>query len=551
MRNFKIIALVAILAMATTSAFAQVSLDSASPVSPTQRATAGVFTTQVEDSMDVHYYGDVAFEKWAGFVSMDDNMPSIGYAFKPGGLYLGLWYNGNAVRFATSEQETVVSTYSLVDQILTNRATTTTYSTQSIYSNNSIEVLIGVAGMGIKVGFAEDLETRANPNASTTTSENFVGTNITYTNKISSYSFTRGSLTPSVEWGMKIGNISPKVGVDFNIMLDNQMLERKGTQSGNNEVYVMDNGTLVGADRKVTTGHNSDYLLPVVRVGADIALSEKTTVGVTYGFGLGIYDKSYDVYGISGNVKGNYNFQTGGRFADSIVTTTPQTKVTNKNLIMNVTDHSYMGHSIRPTFRHENEIAGVKLGFYAELPVSFDLESSSAQYRKTYNSTKTVYNNASEKDLGNTVILESTASANTTEVTTLRVSPSMAIGAMYPLVANRFSVNAGILINPLSFTNTTTNVSGHNGITKQTETIKDAGDKVISVTETITAGPASTITDSSRVVNTWENFNIWAAAGFVFNFSENMAVDMAVNGGAAGNFELSITDVRLLFSFKF
>jgi len=444
-RIFKIIAMLAMLAaVVAMPAFAQ--------TSPTSSATAGIFTTQVEDSMDVHNYGDVQFEKWAGFIGLNNGFPSIGYAFKPGGIYLGLWYNGNAVTFSTTESETVQNTYNYNDQIKTRTVTTSGWNNMNITSNNSIQALIGVAGMGIKVGFNESLTTREKPNNfnSTSTTEDFLNSTVTYQNVLKSYSYANGNLFPSVEWGMKIGNIKPRAELSLNISLNNETTE---TQVG----YTTSNGAFVGPTKTTNiTAINSDFLVPSVALGADIDLSEKTTVGAMLNFSMAIYDKSYDYYGVSGSVAGNY---TSTNISNSI-TESLTTKTTTKNVNLTIAERSSMSFGITPSFTHINEIAeNFKLGFSAEVPVSVTISSEKSDYAKNYTSTKIEYLNDSDKFRNTTTITEAVGNTAgntmTTDSTQIIVRPVLGIGAVYGLIPNRFSVNAGVGIRPCVFTNTT------------------------------------------------------------------------------------------------
>jgi len=573
MRVLKITAILAIIAMAAAApVFAQ--------TSPTYQATAGVFTTDVEDSMDVHYYGDVQFEKFAAFITAEriSNAtsaigPSLGYAFKPGGLYLGLFYNGNAVSFTNlSQADSVRNTYSLTDEILTETQTITQYTGQDINSNNRIEALIGVAGMGIKVGFYERLTTRNNPNITSTTTENFLGSEVTYRNDVTGYSYANGFMSPSLQWGMTLaaGNLKlrPTAGVNFNINLDNENQDRKGVASVLDTTYTMSHGTLVGVDRKSTTGRNNDYLNPYIYVGADADITEKSTIGINYGITLGIYDKDYSLYGFKGSVKGGYSILN----AERRIETTPALTTTTNNVGLFITDRESMSHRIVPSFRHENEIGGVKFGFIAYVPVTISTSSVTGSgigtdgYFKSNTTIERVFSHASETDRNRTTITEINGQKQTTDTTTLQISPRLAIGAIYDLIPNRFSVKAGIGFNPASFTSTTTNVSG-GGYATEKVTIKDEKGDVISVTERVgtvdstggfnplAAPPGSTtiaITDRSTVSDTWTNFSATANAGFTFNFSENMFIDMAVNGGAGVfDFVLTLTSVEVLFGFKF
>jgi len=556
MRNFKIIAMIAILAAVfATPAFAQ--------ISPTNIATAGVFTTQVEDSMDVHNYSGVKLEKWAGFVGIsgydsisNTYVPSIGYAFKPGGLYIGLWYNGNIMNFSgKAQKDQVVSTYDIVNQIKTTAVTTTTYDYQDINSNNSIQALVGVAGMGIKVGFKEVLTTRDKPsNFTSTTTENILNTTVTYTNNLVSYSYERGTLTPSVEWGMSLGKIRPKVGVEFEIGLDNETRETRADYS---EQY----GLLLGGTKTTSmSAYNRDYLLPRILAGVEVDISEAATVGFNLGVDIGIFDKSYSVYGHSGNVTGSYRVASASStVTDTLLSTTTVNTATinivdgsryyntNDNDYYDIGDGSDFGITATPSFKHESKIDNLTLGVLVEVPVTFSVSSYSDEYSKTLSTTRLVHKNETDKHLNTTTLVETVNPSDTYDVTRLNIAPSIGVGAVFDLIPNRFAINAGIKLNPFNFTSSTINYSSKTSIGTTTTTVKDYNGNIISK-DVVPTGNNSDVTDSSEVEDSWSAFNVGARAGFTFNFNNKMAVDMVAS---SSNFNLNLTSVSVLFSFLF
>ena len=557
MRNLRITALIAIFAMvATVSAFGQM----LTPTSPTNTSTMGIFTSDVEDSMSVHDYGNLTFEKWAGFAGTQyqsgSNWASLGYATKTGALYLGIWYHGRFLSMNSTVYEDVQSSIDLNNQQLTQTVTTTYFNDDYIRGGNRIHALIGVAGMGIKVGFYENLTTYTNPNGTITVTENKLGNDVTFTSKLLDYSRVEGTMTPSLEWGTKLAvgelAIKPIVSVNFDINQTNTFQKSRPT-------YTEVSGTRTGNDVVNFSGNNSDWLNPRVLVGADIDLSETTTVGLKYRFGAGIYDKSYNAAGFKGNVTGDITtFSGSSTTATSMATTT-----TTNNLSLTIRDRASMTHDIFPSFYKETQAGeNLKIGFELAVPVSISSSSYTgtadgtiSTYIKTFNTVKIVYSDESQKFRNTTVKTETVASSGKVDRTSFNIAPEISVGAVYSLIPNRFSVNAGIGLTVLDYTSTTTNYKRGSNHTKQTVTNYDANNNEISKTVSLTGTPApttDTITDRQTINNTWDNLEIRAAAGFTLNFNETMSVDMAAAGGSTSTqFTLDLASVRLLFNFKF
>jgi hypothetical protein len=568
-KSFKVAALLAVTAMFLAAPVFAPSVYGQS--SPTGTATAGVFTTDVDDSMDVHYYSGVEFDKLFGFVgitSAEDyagaavtgGVPSLGYATRFGDLYLGAWYRGNIASTSNSESQVVTSTYNLTNQLLTQKQTVTTYTSQYTDSLNSIDILIGVAGMGIKLGFAEALRVYTFPGITTTVVEDASGASKTYTNDyvVGDYSRIQGYMTPSLEWGMSIDAgsivIRPKLGLAFGINRDTNIYNVKGT--GTTPSYATLNGEIIGLDTlNYVNGTVNDYLSPSITVGAGFELSSGATIGIEYGIGFDIYNNSYDGSGFSGTAAGTVEWSGGSKsIARALATTTTTTEGT---LVVN--ELTSMSHSITPSFSYSSEIiSGLNLGFYAELPVGIGVGSDTTdwEWRKT---VKTEYINAVQKPLGGTIEESSKGNTGLTETTSFSIGLNAAVGASYALIPGRFTINAGFGVSPFQYTGTNTKYS--RGSANQTYTMKtyDADGSLINTVivfqeaqDPWASETEDEVTDTVTVENEWKPCTVSAAGGFTFNFNDNIALDMAVSGGSTSStFTLNLTSVQVLFSFKF
>jgi len=270
-KSFKVAALLAVTVLFLAApVFAQ----SAGMESNTSKATAGVFTGDIDDAMDVHDFSGLKFDKGFGFIgyggNITNNPASLGYASRFGGLYLGLWYTGNVVRVRENWEEQVTTTYDLINQIPITTATRTQYfgGGNIISSNNQIEALLGIGSMGFKIGFHENVSDTKFPGRIITVTENQDGT-VTHSNgDILEYSNITGSLSPSLTWGMSIDlgsfAIKPLLAVGIGIGLGSNVNNYRDVP------YITVGGELRGTETINLNGSNSAYINPDFKVGADI-----------------------------------------------------------------------------------------------------------------------------------------------------------------------------------------------------------------------------------------------------------------------------------------
>jgi hypothetical protein len=540
--------------------------------SNTSKATAGVFSSEVDDSMSVLWYKDVEFEKMFSFIGYGGNFAfnpiHLGFATRVGGLYVGAWYTGNILRSHDETTETVINNYNLATQLKTSTITTTSYNQFMTSSNNQLEVLIGIAGMGIKLGFWESMFSGKTPNHTATVTENSNNNTVTYTDEIEEYTYLGGHLRPSLEWGMNldVGSLSirPIVVVGFDIYQDKYLLTAKGQSTGGYPFGY----TTPGAEARINRfGHDNGYMRPefVVGVEVDLAADEKTTKTIVAGYGLGlsIFNTDYDVFGVSGAVKGTVWYM-----GSSEVTNTLTSKTTTNYSQISINEQTSMDHAAILGYYYDKEIVeNLTLGVFAGVPVSIGVASSD-NYDKRITTVRTEYAHPS---LGintttTTEVTDALYQTNTTHavanITKIEVEPQINLGAKYAFFPGRFSINAGIKLNPVTFTTTTTksNNASANRITR-TKTVDDNGNVVSEsvAVESYNAGSWNDATsdstiDSVKVENNWGGFGAGIYGGFVFNFNNNAAVDLVVGTGftsAASDFQLDLTTVNVLFTLKF
>ena len=512
--------------------------------SNTSKSTAGVFTSDVDDSLDVHFHSGVEFDKWFGFIgyggSIADNPVSLGYATRFGdGLYLGTWYSGNVVRVSENWTKTVTTYYDPNSQLKTGASDTATgYLTNTVSSNNEIAALIGTAGMGFKVGFAESVTETKYPGTTVTAKKNADGT-VDYDSGFE-YSDVKGTLAPYLQWGMYLeaGDITirPKATVSVDIGLDSGVNDTRGA-------YTTFNGKVLGTDTITRSGRNAGFITPAIEVGAGLDF-DGYSLDVSYGFGLDVYNNSYDASGINGSKAGTVSWS-----GSTSTTTAIDTTATNKTASLNINEQSAFYHSIHLGYYTDKEVAdGLKLGLYAGADIGINT-SASDQYTLDLTSNRTVYNNAA-LSTGNTGYeAENRGVSTVTTETEFTCEPFVNVGASYALIPGRFTVNAGIALKPLAYTSTVTRTSEPGVTISKTKDLNHKGE-VTSQSVTTTFGGSAD--DSVAVDNEWEILSAELFGGFVFNFNENMTLDLAVGlGGGSSDFNLNVANLNVLFTFKF
>jgi len=533
-----------------------------SPVSNQNLATAGVFGTDVDSYMDVNYYGDVNFGKWFGYLGADTSgIFNLGYATNLKGIYLGTYYSGNIFKTETNETTRLTTTWDPNLQQLLTREDEKTYGRTTTNTNNHIAALIGVAGMGIQVGFYENITTYNTPynavrnDGKSTITQNLDGS-ITYTNNDSiSYEESEGDLMPYLQWGMKLKvgsyTLAPRVGVIVNFA--EYKLIDKYYASGRTEYQ----GKIIGTEQINRNGHNYGFFGLGVGVGADLYLSDSMYVGLNYALGMDIYNQDFGDAGGSGSVKGTIswaaadNYSTINRYIDRTVK--------NNNVKIDITEQSSMRHIITPAFGNEKALGdNLKLGVLVQLPVKITSGYASS-YTDEWTTSETTFTDVTNYQNNTTTITRDHTAGNKTEFSELEISPTVGVGVSYDLIPKRFTVNAGISVNVPSFTSTSVATSMNGVDSTYTKTEVGYGSGKHTTNENLTVTDPSTITDSVQTITSWSGLSGSIAGGFVFSFNDNFALDLLAKtdtpttppSATTDVFSINLTSLRVLFSIKF
>jgi hypothetical protein len=539
------------------------------PTSNQRNATATLYKTDVDNFLNVNNWSAVNLDGWFAFLhgsAPNGFRGNIGYATKVSDLYLGFRYYGNIFQ-NTGGNETVTlnPTYNQDTQQLTSLTETTAYPNRWHNSTNQFEVLIGVAGMGIKVGFYESFAARPSDQYSPTdavsgnTMRDLVKTDnqngyIDYSGVPIEYSRLYGLMQPSIQWGTLLNisglTVKPRVGFALNIF-QNTLIDNYYAP------YTEFNGTPTQPKNEIRgNGNNSGYLQPVISAGADITLPKKDNLGTTftlnYAVNFNAYDNDYSASGFSGTAAGPVSWSQA-----STTTTTSingDSKTTTASLSFNDTVSST--HSITPIITLDKTVIdGLNLGLAIRAPITITSGSTD-----TYSETRTISevrdftatNSADAKTVTETTVYNPNG---LTETSRFNIASSVRIGAKYNLIPKRFTVNAGVQLDPCSWTYSTSTRSRNGTGQRKTETVKD-GDGVVTSRTDITEFEG--FSDVSSATSTWSPLSGAVAGGFVFSFNDNIALDFMANAGwtnndsyTAQNWSLNLTTVNVMFTFKF
>jgi len=543
-RSFKVAALVAVTAMILAApVFAQ--------QSNTFKSTVELYKTDVDKATHVHDYTDVKIEKWAGFIgyggSTNNDPIQLGFAKNFSSLFLGTWYSGNIVSVSEDWDKTATTTYDLNEQIIDDIETVTRYlnNANRNYTSNQAAALIGIAGMGFKVGFAEQLTKISYPNRTITVIENKDGT-VSHTNgDIYEYYDIEGSITPSLQWGMKlpVSSITLKPRATFRVGIN----LNKSTDDLRPVPYTTIDGEVVGQEQINRGGNESGYVAPNIIIGSDFVF-EKFTLGFNYDIKFDVYNNKYDAAGFTGKTKGTVSWSNATSYNQT--NTSIATTQTTDNAVLTINEYEKIPvyNNIGLYFITKKEIAeGLNLGFKTGTSLRIDTRTSDA-YQLTLNKAETRYNNEALSADNTRTDTETRTFGTTTDYTRFYMDPYVSVGATYALFPGRFTINAGIKVTPFTYESIVTRTAVQNGNVQTIKTYNSRGDLI---TDTVTVTNGTQTTDTVGVNNAWNYLGAAVYGGFLFNFTENMALDAYFGATGAQRFELDIMEFNVLFSVKF
>ncbi|MDR0709943.1 MAG: hypothetical protein LBF77_07745 [Spirochaetaceae bacterium] len=497
------------------------------PSSNTSRATAGRIGADIDNYMNYFNYVLPKFDSMFGFGGYGLDGSSIyrdasgeplvhysdtegnpveeyfnlagkiqaGYAVRRGGFYLGAWYKGNVAAAGKASIELAKQSDSTTGALEIEEV-----AVDSLWTDNQLQLLFGFAGMGIKLGFQEKLESRSYPvpsEESWTLSTSASGE--LFKNRIDEYSFLNGTMIANLGWGMPMAigymTLCPFLELSLHIYQDNsdQLILN----------YYSDDGSPPKRQRS-GKGWNAGYYAPEVNIGFTLELPDLNggtwIPGVSYNLFLPLYNNSYDVDGITGTVNGAAAWTTFEEDQAGEITVT-------------TIEISDMYHRLTPSFSYiKSFIERLQLGFSVKAPVSFGY-----RVEKPHRIEKGV---DGEPEL--------TSIADTT-ITLIEARPEIGLGAAFQAMPDALNLQVGFSL-AINYKGAWEKGPGKNTLTSiaQTTGIEE---------RTLTTHELSPL--EGRV-----------SAGFSLNFSPEFALDAAFSTGTGGDFSLTASEFSLLFVLK-
>jgi hypothetical protein len=571
--KWKVIVIALITALALTMSLAAQNYQTdaeGGPESNTYKATAGIFGTDVDSFLWYHDYAGVEFDKWFGFAgytaSGTENAQqtttgtiykaALGYARRFGGIYLGAYYNGNIASLSGDVvTETINPTYNATTEQLTDVANSTYYSGAYTNSTNELDLLIGVAGQGIKLGFFESLSAREHPTV-TSTDTDYQDGRVQHASEVVEYTEIAGHLRPVLGWGsvFNLGGfaLKPWVEVGLDIYQDTLIDKRKAT-------YTTYNGDALGQTitTNIAAGRNEGYIQPDITAAADVVFPKKgnseLTAGLEYNITFKIFDNAYDGSGISGSAKVPVTWVA--------VSPTTRDGVYDKQDVEagNITFNDTTGavNNITPAIGLTTDVTDrFKLGFKAKFPITIDT-SSVDSYSDSHTITRYTRKDGLDPANDYTTTIRVHTPAGLVETTEFALETDFNVGASYVLVPDRFIVNAGIESRILRVSNKTEKTSANGVTATYTTTVNGNNETTRDTVDTVTVDPVS---DRVTTTKDWVPFAARFRGGFTFLFTPKAALDFGfvsnstplptAVAGATG-FNADLASVNVLFTLKF
>lgn len=517
---------VAALAVVTVLSAALVTVSA--QTSNTNSATAGLFRTATDNFMSVNDFTDVKFDKAFGFLGLSSGSFAAGYATHLGGLYLGVYYNGFALRNNDVGEETETETADYDDGSgAINGREKTTYTTYKdddgnvlaplSETNNNIAALLGIGSMGLKLGFYEDTNetkdrweittTPDDSNTSWTNLNSFVDNgnvddgnhdevtvvydadgNMVSKTVAESYPTSvknDDQYVPYLNWGMPIalGDSTLNLGANFTFVFRTDAFET--TNVAYSQVFNAGNPSYAGKDDLVSYSKKGyAYAKGYYHIDGGLSLSfdvapagsREMSFGIDYVLGTKIYSNAYDkANGGSGTAAG-----TAAWYSSKDFTWDNTEEVTTEVGAHEVTERSYMSHTITPSFTYKNALSE-RLRFGFKAVVATFLDSYTAKRSGKLVKEETTVSASGNPANDSVVTTVKNYSGYEEEGGSFTLTPNFNLGLTYAAVPEKFTVNAGIAVSVPKLTSIS-RAQTRSGITTITETtVTGTG------TETVTA----------------------------------------------------------------
>jgi hypothetical protein len=311
-------------------------------------------------------------------------------------------------------------------------------------------------------------------------------------------------------------------------------------------------------------GHAGNAITPVFGIGLELMFPlDGITVkaaGLKYNAGFTNYSNDYDINDINGSVKGTVAWKA----MQERTQTNATDKTITRETILSITEKSAVRHTITPIYRWQTKLTDrVSVGYNANIAI--DIRSSRAD-TKTKKTSIVEINGVTTNTVTTNVYYN--APPETTdpfekrdariEVNALSVTPALNIGTSCEVIPGRFTVNAGLKLNPPSYVATfakvyTNNTTVTNGVKTSAD---DSGNNITNVVlpdGTNVSNQITLVSESKINSRVWTPLDAELAAGFTLYFTPSFALDLALTAlevGPSVNKSPDISNMKICFILK-
>jgi hypothetical protein len=502
----------------------------AGPKSPTNYASAGRYSTDVDNILSLTGWTDVSVNNWLAFAGWDNSLFSLGYARKIGGLYLGAWYNGNIVASGKETLEFVGVTYDAYGNPVTEESgyqdirPGTPLTQPWTYSNNRLSLILGIADMGIRLDVRENYLSKKLPAGAWSTTIDKTTGSVSGTNEISDYKYLRGWTDIYAGWGMTFPlaglTIKPSAQLGAQLYSSEQNTVYK-TNAANNPVPPPSAGSPVTYNditASTQAGENTAFIRPNILIGTTVnGLPWGLGVGLEYTINFDLYTSSYDLYGGSESVAGDVSWVYDDNFSSTV--TSPAQSTTTAKGGVTVEEKSRLRQIITPSLTWGTDLGdNIKLALKLDLPFTLGSAADGGKYKKTWSTTTTTLTG------GSTTVTETNSTSynsGESETSVFGFAPALYVGTQIAAIPNRLTLNLGLTNTVKYYSEKILMKPEKVGVTTTRTTV----DGLVTVDSKTTPGAIGTKTDYSYVNESWTDLKTKITAGFTFFFSPNFLID--------------------------
>ena len=546
--------LLALVIITTGAAWAQDS--NTTPKSPTNDATVGLTSTEIDQFVNVIDWGKVKFDKafvFAGFEQGTNNKVDLGAAFKAGPLFIGSWYKGNLGVFDGENKkkvQTEITQGATPGTIGNKKLTTSDYDKElkKYDADHMAVMLFGFANMGIKTGYSRqgqnysgtffgiaDGSTKPegfikNDNTATESNKPEYLSSIVY----SPSGYINGAIhRPFVDFGMNIPlgamTLSPTASLEVKIY-EGSIINKPGPTPYSYETfYGLETKTEQDSKEKykITKTQNARSHAHVGitgKLGTGLALGDSlnSVFNFGYDFTVNAYGKNYTAAdGTKHKVIGNYSITTDTVVEDYNKTNAGKHTITS-TFKADFIKKSYFSNTLKAGYKVKKDFTDrLSLLAAAELPITLSFDNSITEKIDT-TITDMRYLNPSNAHNNNVETKTVTSPVKTVNEVKLNIAPSIKAAVSYAAKPGRLFLNLGADIKFLQGEFTSKKTS-YDSFVENTKTVTKYNDGHTTTVTTAVSAPQSESLDKT---SSHKQIEAKLVGGIRWNIVENFAFDL-------------------------